>query len=80
MRALIRGIVLAAGLCGLAALTLPVGPVQAEDYCGFKDQKGFRIHCGYSSVAECQQSLGGKGAICTPDPEFALRIRKRAAG
>ena len=79
MRANFKRIILATSLCGIAALTLPVATAHAEDYCGFKDQKGFRVHCGYSSVTECQQSIGGKGAICMPDPEFAMRDRKRAA-
>ena len=80
MRAIFKRITLAASLCGIAALTLPVATAHAEDYCGFKDHKGARIHCGYSSMTECRQSIGGKDTICMPDPEFAMRDRKRAAG
>jgi hypothetical protein len=79
MRAFIRGIVFAASLCGIAALALPVAPAQAEEYCGFMDQMGFRVHCGYSSAEECEQSLGGNAAICMPDPNFAGIARPRSA-
>jgi hypothetical protein len=80
MRAIFKHIFLATSLCGIPALTLPVATVHAQDYCGFKDQKGFRVHCGYSTVTRCEKSIGGKDAICMPDPTFAARKRQRATG
>ena len=47
-------------------------PAHAEEWCGFLDKEHSQVHCGYSSLAECKQSLGDKkDAICMPSPSFA---------
>jgi hypothetical protein len=47
-------------------------PAQAEDWCGFLDKAHSQVRCGYSSLAQCKQSLGDKkGAVCMPSPSFA---------
>ena len=67
----------ALAMAGLLAAALPA---QAEDWCGFLDQAHSQVRCGYSSLAECKQSLGEKkDAVCMPSPSFAkarLRLRK----
>jgi hypothetical protein len=37
-------------------------------WCGFKDQAGSRVQCGYSSESDCKHALGGTDAICIVDP------------
>ena len=64
------------GLLVTAAVIGPALPARANEWCGFLDKDHSRVRCGYSSLAECQQSLlDKKGAYCMPDPSFA-----RAAG
>jgi len=71
----------AAGFAGcltiLAALTASTAPAGAEEWCGFKDKAGARIHCGYSSLQECKELTGKKNAVCMPDPAFAQQERRR---
>lgn len=69
-----------AAIISMGALAWPAGPVKAEHFCGFRDQKGSVVQCGYSTLSQCQKSVGGKNAICRPDPAFASRKRQRAAG
>ncbi len=55
-------------------------PAQADEWCGFLDKAHASVHCGYSSLAQCKQSLGDKKeAVCIPSPSFAkarLGLRK----
>lgn len=37
-------------------------------WCGFKDQPGSRVRCGFSSESDCKQAVGDPGAICIVDP------------
>jgi len=62
----------------LAALLVlsTVSAARANEWCGFVDKEHSRVHCGYSSLAECQQSLlDKKDAYCMPDPGFASAAR-----
>jgi hypothetical protein len=44
----------------------------AAEWCGFIDKVHAPVHCGYSSLEQCKQSLGDKkNAYCMPDPGFA---------
>jgi hypothetical protein len=54
-------------------------PAQAAEWCGFLDMAHAPVHCGYSSLAQCKQSLGDKkGAVCMPSPSFAkARLEQR---
>jgi len=60
---------LAAALALIAA-----SAAHADAWCGFLDKKHSRVHCGYSSLAQCKQAIGdNKNAYCIPDPSFARR-------
>lgn len=65
-------------LAALLAL-ITVSSASAAEWCGFIDKEGAPVHCGYSTVEQCKQSLGDKkGGYCMPDPGFAsLRLRGR---
>ena len=56
-----------------AILTLiMVSTARADEWCGFLDKKGAPVRCGFSSLAQCRQSLGDKKeAVCMPSPSFA---------
>jgi hypothetical protein len=45
---------------------------QAEEWCGYSAREKSLVECGYSSISECQSSLG-KGGMCFVDPEVALK-------
>ncbi len=56
----------------LSLITLTTAAHADELWCGFLDKAGSAVHCGYSSLAECKQSLGDqKDAVCMPSPSFA---------
>ncbi len=58
-------------LAALLAL-ITISAARADEWCGFIDKEHAPVHCGYSSLAECKQSLGDKkNAYCMPDPGFA---------
>jgi len=60
----------------LAALFafISLSAARADEWCSFIDKAHARVHCGYSSLADCRQSLGAsKNAYCMPDPSFASR-------
>jgi hypothetical protein len=62
-------------LASLLAL-ITVSSASAEEWCGFTDKEHAPVHCGYSSLTECKQSLGDqKGGYCMPDPGFASAER-----
>ncbi|MGH6684736.1 MAG: hypothetical protein ACRECA_12615 [Pseudolabrys sp.] len=68
------------GLIAAATFATSTSYARANDWCGFLDQEHARVHCGYSSLDECKQSLGDKkGAFCMPDPNFASRQDNRPA-
>ncbi len=59
-------------LAALFALTLTAA--NAAEWCGFVDKANAPVRCGYSSLAECKQSVGDKkDGYCMPDPGFASR-------
>ena len=59
-------------LTAFFALTLTAA--NAAEWCGFIDKDHAPVHCGYSSLAECKQSVGDKkDGYCMPDPGFAGR-------
>lgn len=80
MRALIGfgGLAGALAFGGILALS---APVHAQEWCGYQQRTGARVHCGYSSRQVCEQALSGKTektdkktkktdatVICKPDP------------
>jgi hypothetical protein len=55
-----------------AFLALSITAARADEWCGFIDKAHAPVHCGYSSLTECKQSLSDKkDAYCMPDPGFA---------
>ncbi len=64
------GLVLAATLTTLSATS-----AHAENWCGYAAHNNAMIECGYSTVAECQSTIG-KGATCFVDPDYALNPRR----
>ena len=62
-----RGKIVLAG--AIVLMTIPAA--QAEDWCGYAARQKSLIECGYSSISECQSSLG-KGGMCFINPETAL--------
>jgi len=59
-------------LAALLALSFAPISAHADEWCGFHDKAGSQVKCGFSSLSECQQAVGGdKNAVCMPDPTFA---------
>jgi len=61
------------GLTLAGALAFTAGVASAQDWCGFHQKAGSRVHCGYSSLQHCKRALtdkkkGDKGITCLPDP------------
>jgi hypothetical protein len=67
------------GLAMTAAVIVSIPSAHAEEWCGFLDKEHSQVHCGYSSLAECKQSIGDKDAICIPDPNFAANAHVKSA-
>ena len=62
------------GLTAAGLVAVSLSSAAAEEWCGFVDKAGAQVHCGFSSLAECQQIVGdNKDAYCMPDPAFASR-------
>jgi len=60
-------------LAALFAL-ITVTAARADEWCSFIDKAHAPVHCGYSSLADCKQSIGdSKNGYCMPDPSFASR-------
>jgi hypothetical protein len=67
---------LAAALAVAALLAMPAA--SAQEWCGFHQKAGARVHCGYSSRQVCEEALTGKAdkkekkastvVVCKPDP------------
>jgi hypothetical protein len=77
------------GLLGLVVAGLMAGsilPAQAENWCGFHQKPNARVHCGFSSLAECMHALGAndkdknKDVVCKPDPSSARARSKLGQG
>jgi hypothetical protein len=67
----------------MAASPTPGEPAAANGglaWCGFKDEPGSRVRCGYSSESNCRQGVGGAGAICIVDPYLTENRRAAANG
>ena len=57
-----------------ALLALASTAAHAAEWCGFIDKEHAPVRCGYSSLSQCEQSLGGKkDSYCMPNPGFASR-------
>lgn len=68
-----------------ALLALSLSAANAAEWCGFIDKAHAPVHCGYSSLDECKQSLADQqNGYCMPDPGFARleneRIKLAARG
>jgi hypothetical protein len=62
------------GLAAAGLVAASLSSARAEEWCGFVDKAGAQVRCGFSSLAECQQTIGDKkDAYCMPDPAFASR-------
>ena len=64
--------IMAAGVTVSAYAADNTKPTDAQKtgaaWCGFHDKAGSRVRCGFSSEAECLQTLGSKGTVCMLDP------------
>jgi uncharacterized protein DUF3551 len=69
------------------------GPARAQTYdpaspvcMQIGEWGGWRIECGYASMAQCAASASGRGANCFPNPYFSggrrgrIYLRRRARG
>jgi hypothetical protein len=55
-----------------ASFMISIPPARSQEWCGFIDKEHSQVRCGYSSLAQCKQSLGDKkDVICMPSPSFA---------
>jgi len=67
-------------IAGLLAAALPAAHAD-ELWCGFIDKAGSPVRCGFSSLAQCKQTLGDqKDAVCMPSPSFAKAHRDARGG
>jgi hypothetical protein len=61
------------GLVTAVTFAASIPTASADEWCGFLDREHSQVRCGYSSLAECKQSIGDKKAICVLSPSFAER-------
>jgi hypothetical protein len=61
-------------LIAAAVIAMTATGARAADWCGYAAQPKAMIECGYSSVSECENTIG-KGAMCFVDPDYALNSR-----
>ncbi len=66
------GLILAATLTALSATG-----ARADEWCGYAPHTDAMIECGYTTVAECESTIG-KGATCFVDPDIALDSKHAA--
>jgi hypothetical protein len=67
------GIILAA-----ATLTaLSASGAKADEWCGYAGRDNAIIECGYTKAADCEDSVGKRGA-CFIDPDIALDMKRTA--
>jgi len=72
-------VVLVLATAGLLAGSLSAA--RAGEWCGFLDKDHAPVHCGYSSLNQCQQALlDQKGAYRMPSPDFAQTKTVRRRG
>jgi hypothetical protein len=64
------GIVLAAALTALSA-----SAAKADEWCGYAGRDNAVIECGYTTSADCEDSVGKRG-VCFVDPDLALDTRR----
>jgi hypothetical protein len=64
------GIVLAAALTVLSA-----NGAKADEWCGYTMHENAVIECGYTTAADCANSVG-KGGMCFVDPDVALNLNR----
>jgi hypothetical protein len=64
------GIVLAAALTVLSATG-----AKADEWCGYTTHENAVIECGYTTAADCTNSVG-KGGMCFVDPDVALNLKR----
>lgn len=64
------GIVLAAALTALSA-----SAAKADEWCGYASRDNAVIECGYTTAADCEDSVGKRG-VCFVDPDLALQTRR----
>ena len=63
------GIVLALALTALSA-----SGAKADEWCGYASRDNAVIECGYTTAADCEDSVGKRG-VCFIDPDVALENR-----
>ena len=64
------GIVLALALTALSA-----SGAKADEWCGYPSRDNAVIECGYTTAADCEDSVGKRG-VCFIDPDLALKNRQ----
>jgi hypothetical protein len=64
------GIVLAAALTALSA-----SAAKADEWCGYAGRDNAVIECGYTTSADCEDSVGKRG-VCFVDPDLALEATR----
>lgn len=63
------GIILATALTALSA-----SGAKADQWCGYASRDNAVIECGYTTAADCEDSVGKRG-VCFIDPDLALENR-----
>jgi hypothetical protein len=66
------GIILAAALTALSA-----SGAKADEWCGYARRDNAVVECGYTTAADCEDSVGKRG-VCFVDPDLALKTRRAA--
>jgi hypothetical protein len=69
------GIVLAAALTVFSTGCLSATGAKADEWCGFTTHDNAVIECGYTTAAECANSVG-KDGMCFVDPDIALIFKR----
>jgi len=59
-----------------ALLTASATSAEAEEWCGYGLHDKSIIECGYTSLADCENTTG-KGGMCFVDPELALDVTRQ---
>jgi hypothetical protein len=72
------GIVLAAGLTVFSTGCLSASAAKADEWCGYTTHDNALIECGYTTAADCANSVG-KGGTCFVDPDVALNLKLRVS-
>ena len=67
---MLGGIVLAAALTVLSTTG-----AKADQWCGYTTHENAMIECGYTTAADCANSVG-KGGTCFVDPDVAFNLKR----